>query len=135
MAHEQLTTKRPTIEQLQREREHLEKLFSDRINFYLVFAAGVFIFLLDKNPGNTYARPILICIFLISVAMLLALLRTFLLVKRVLNQIRSHQGEVYSELARGVWFHVNANVFLIFVPFILCAYFGFALVHSLIPGR
>src|SRR5437016_4308289 len=130
-----MAQERPTVEKLQREREHLEKLFSDRINFYLVFAAGVFIFLLEKNPSNTYARPILICIFSISMMMLLALWRTFLLVWKVLNEIKDHHtDEVYSWLAQGVWFHANANLFLVFVPFMLAAYFGFALVRSFVSG-
>jgi hypothetical protein len=38
-----------TLEELQKERKHLETLFADRINFYLVFAAGVLAFLFDEH--------------------------------------------------------------------------------------
>lgn len=106
----------------------MEKLFSDRINFYLVFAAGVFIFLLDKNPCNTYAVPILLCTFLISILMLFALWRTFLLVNRVLKEIKdAYHMEVYSESAKAITFPVNANKYLIAVPIVLLLYFGYAL--------
>ena len=120
------------IEKLQREREHVEKLFSDRINFYLVFAAAIFIFLLDKNHCNTYARPILISICLISALMLLALLRTYLLVRRVLKEIKEyHEEEVYSNFANAVkCFPPDANITLLCVPIVLLAYFVYALALS-----
>ncbi len=38
----------PGIAELERERKHLETLFADRINFYLVFAAGILIFVFEK---------------------------------------------------------------------------------------
>jgi phosphoglycerol transferase MdoB-like AlkP superfamily enzyme len=119
------------IEQLQREREHLERLFSDRINFYLVFAAGAFIFIPDKGVSSTYARPIMICTCLISFLMFFALWRTFRLVNRVLDQITiNYPKEVYSQSAKAVRFPGNANTFLFFVPLVLLLYFAYTLLRS-----
>jgi hypothetical protein len=123
-----MTTESARIRELQREREHLEKLFSDRINFYLVFAAGVFAFVLDKNPENKYAKPALVSVCLISFIMLLALLRTFRLVVKVLDEIREkHHGTAYSQFSRAIRIPGNANKALIALPIILTAFFTYAL--------
>src|SRR5579862_3188389 len=74
----------PSREDLQREREHLEKLFADRINFYLVFAAGVLVFLIDKDPPLRSEKAALFTVVTVSFLMLIALTRTLVLVLLVL---------------------------------------------------
>jgi len=89
---------REWLEKLQREREHLEKLFADRINFYMVFAAGVLIFLLDKEHAPNILKFALITVIAVSVLMLIALLRTLWLVMIVLGEIVEEYSE---ELTRN----------------------------------
>ena len=120
-----------SIEELQEERVHLETLFADRINFYLVFAAGVLAFLFDEHH-KWLETPALVAVVAVSVCMLCAFWRTFRLVKSVLDEICEKHGDaVYSFYARKVWEVGNANWFLLMLPVLLTAYFIYALIVSL----
>jgi hypothetical protein len=118
---------------LQEERVHLETLFVDRINFYLVFAAGVLAFLFDEHH-KWLETPALFFVVLVSLCMLCAFWRTFRLVKFVLDEIcEKHPREVYSFYAKKVWEVGNANWFLLMLPVFLTVYFIYALIVSLHP--
>jgi hypothetical protein len=122
---------KPVIENLQREREHLETLFADRINFYLVFAAGILVVLLDKPHDGPMLRFALIVVIIVSGLMLIALARTFLLVRLVLKEItEDHQEEPYSRYHETLRYVLpNANYFLLCLPIALTVFFCYALRH------
>ena len=121
----------PDIDVLQREREHLEKLFADRINFYLVFAAGILVFLLDRDHPPPLEKAALCTVVLVSVLMLLALTRTLLLVRLVLDEIMEHYKDApYSRYHEALKYVIpNANYFLLCLPAALTAFFIYALCH------
>ena len=115
----------PDLEKLQREREHLETLFADRINCYMVFAAGVLVFLLDKEHANDTLKFALIAVIVASVFMLIALLRTLWLVMIVLDEIvDEYPEEPYSRYHKFLWFLPNANPVLLFLPIVMTIFFG-----------
>jgi hypothetical protein len=119
-----------SIEKLQREREHLETLFADRINFYLVFAAGVLVFLFDKDHPPAILKPALIAVVILSLLMLMTFTRTYLLVKFALDDIvEHHSGEPYARYfaALDYWFLPNANKTLLGLPITLTVFFCYAL--------
>jgi hypothetical protein len=121
----------PSIEVLQREREHLEKLFADRINFYIVFAAGVLVFLLDRKPPAPIEKAALWTVVFVSVLMLFALIRTLLLVRLVLDEIMEYYEDApYSRYHEALkYFIPNANYFLLGLPLALTGFFIYALWH------
>jgi uncharacterized membrane protein len=122
-----------SIEKLQEERAHLETLFADRINFYLVFAAGVLAFLFDEHH-KWLETPALVVVVAVSLCMLFTFWRTFRLVKLVLDEIcTKHPEAVYSFYAKKVWEVGNANWFLLMLPILLTLYFVYALIVSLCP--
>ena len=138
---------REWLEKLQREREHLENLFADRINFYMVFAAGVLVFLLDKEHAPNILKFALIAVIAVSVLMLIALLRTLWLVMIALGEIvEEYSEEPYSKYHNFLWFLPNANLLLLFLPIVMTIFFSYALYqvthspahkpvleHSLVP--
>ena len=83
----ELSPSSPSVEHLRREREHLENLFADRINFYLVFAAGVLVFLVDKDSTFRFEKAALFTVVTVSFVMLVALTRTLVLVWLVLDEL------------------------------------------------
>ena len=123
-----------SVEHLQREREHLEKLFADRINFYLVFAAGVLVFLVDKQLPFRSEKAALFTVVTVSFLMLIALTRTLVLVWLVLDELmaadphapyaRYHSVLQEKHLDR---FLPNANVLLLCLPLAMTLFFGYAL--------
>jgi hypothetical protein len=119
------------LEALQREREHIETLFADRINFYLVFAAGVLVFVLDKEHAPNILKVALITVILVSVLMLVALLRTFWLVKLVLDEIvDKHPHAPYSRNHKYLEKKLpNANYLLFSLPIAMTVFFIYALVR------
>jgi hypothetical protein len=122
--------KTPLIEELQQEREHIESLFADRINFYLVFAAGVLLFVFDKPHDAKLLKVALVIVIIVSVLMLVALLRTFLLVKAVLHEITTEHSEVpYSRYCEHLKLIPNANNLLFALPVAMTVFFIYALVH------
>jgi hypothetical protein len=119
------------LRDLQEERKHLETLFADRINFYLVFAAGVLVFLVDKDHPTPIVKWALWIVSIVSVLMLLALIRTFVLVMMVLrNLVRRHPHVAYSKLCKKLkWWRLiipNANFLLLLLPAALAVLF----IHS-----
>lgn len=124
--------KDPDIRELQQEREHIETLFADRINFYLVFAAGVLLFVFDKPHDAMLLKAALAIVIFVSVLMLVALLRTFLLVKAILSEITDHHHEApYTRYCEHIERYrlPNANNFLFALPAAMTAFFIYALIH------
>ena len=62
-----------TLPVLEEERKHLETLFADRINFYLVFAAGVLAFLFDEHHPKRLEQIALGAVTAVSLLMIVAL--------------------------------------------------------------
>ena len=123
-----------TVEHLQDEREHLETLFADRINFYLVFAAGVLAFLFDEKRSKVLQTPALFAVTAVSILMLFALWRTFKLVMCILDELIHKDARspipyaFYYKKASRI---SNANRFLLALPFSLTLFFLYALIQSL----
>lgn len=119
-----------SLEHLQEERKHLEALFADRINFYLVFAAGVLAFLFDDAHHQWLVKPALILVVVLSVLMIIALMRTFLLVTLVLRELNhKHAQNAYSFYRKKLkWVLPNANYLLLSLPIALTAFFIYALI-------
>jgi hypothetical protein len=120
---------KPALPELEREREHLETLFADRINFYLVFAAGVLVFLLDRDHPPPIEKAALITVVIVSLLMLVALTRTLLLVRLVLNEITEYHPQVpYSRYRESLKYVLpNANYLLLCLPIALTIFFCYAL--------
>lgn len=115
-----------SLEKLQKEREHIEGLFADRINFYLVFAAGILIFVFDRPHEPELLKDALLAVVIVFLSMFVALLRTFFLVKDVLHEIERHKDAPYTEYAKRLWVLPNANDMLMFLPFVITAFFIYA---------
>ena len=112
------------ITRVDAERKHLEGLFKDRINFQLIFAS-LFMVGLGKIDDPKVRVEALVTITVVSLLMAVALLRTFLLVSQALAEIRKGDHEhPYSQYAKHTWGIPNANGFLIFIPFLLFAFFA-----------
>jgi hypothetical protein len=119
-----------TLEELQEERKHLETLFTDRINFYLVFAAGVLAFLFDEHHPKWLERSALIAVTVVSLFMVAALWRTFRLVMCVLKELlKKHEGIPYAFYYKRATWVPNANRFLLALPISLTFFFIYALVR------
>jgi hypothetical protein len=118
------------LQALQEERKHLETLFADRINFYLVFAAGVLAFLFAEQHPQRLVKPALWTVTILSVLMIFALVRTLRLVLMVLDDLKPY-GTPYTKLsAKMPWYLPNANYSLIALPIALTAFFAYALLVS-----
>jgi hypothetical protein len=119
------------LEDLQEERKHLESLFADRINFYLVFAAGVLAFLFGEQHPKWLERPALFAVIAVSLLMLVALYRTFRLVECVLDElVAKHKDTPYAFYFKRATWVPNANYFLLALPLSLTAFFIYALIKS-----
>ena len=70
------------------ERKHLEGLLKDRINFHLIFAS-VFMAGLSNMDDLSIRKWALAAITAISLVIFLAVLRTFLLVRQALEDMRA----------------------------------------------
>jgi hypothetical protein len=117
----------PSLDELQRERKHIETLFADRINFYLVFAAGVLIFVLDKEHAPGILKIALGAVIAVSILMLIALFRTLLLVLMVLKEIVKYYPDLsYSRYCKRLWYLPNANRVLFLLPVTMTALFCYA---------
>ena len=118
------------LPELQEERKHLETLFADRINFYLVFAAGVLAFLFDEHHPKWLERAALLAVTLVSLSMIVALWRTFTLVMGVLDELaEKHKGTAYAFYSNKSKIP-NANYFLLALPIALTVFFIYALMGS-----
>lgn len=123
-----------TLEHLQEERKHLETLFADRINFYLVFAAGVLAFLFDEKHPKVLEIPALLSVTAVSILMLFALWRTYRLVMCILEELLTKHARSpipYAFYYRRATRVPNANRFLLALPFSLTLFFVYALVQSI----
>jgi hypothetical protein len=116
------------IVKLQKEREHIERLFADRINFYLVFAAGILIFVFDRPHEPELLKDALFAVVIVSLSMFVALLRTFFLVKDVLHDIERHRDEPYTQYSKRLRMLPNANDLLLFLPIAITAFFVYAFI-------
>ncbi|MGD0571087.1 MAG: hypothetical protein ABSA78_22035 [Candidatus Sulfotelmatobacter sp.] len=122
-----------SLQELEGERKHLETLFAERINFYLVFAAGVLAFLFGDSHSGHLEKVALSFVTVVSVLMIMALLRTFFLVKGVLDEIvdKHSSKSVYAFYRAEYSWLPNANYVLLFLPIALTVFFAYALVRSL----
>ena len=105
-----------SLEHLQEERKHLETLFADRINFYLVFAAGVLAFLFDGNHSRQLEISALSAVTAVSILMNFALWRTFRLVMCILKELiakRERTAIPYAFYSKRATRVPNANYFLL----------------------
>lgn len=103
------------------ERKHLEGLLKDRINFHLIFAS-VFMAGLSNMDDLSIRKWALAAITAISLVIFLAVLRTFLLVRQALEDIKAcDPAPPYSRYYKTVqrWFPINASFIMILVPAIL----------------
>ena len=104
------------------ERKHLEGLLKDRINFYLVFAS-VFMVGLSRIDNDKVRVAALAAIMIVSLLIGLAVLRTHLLVRKALAEIKTDKQHPYYRYQKAVTFPGNANNILVSVPFILTIFF------------
>lgn len=104
------------------ERKHLEVLLKDRINFYLVFSS---LFLLGavqiETSGLEYKKWIFLAGSSVSLLMGLAIVRTTILVQRVLKKLEADHP--YKVVKKCICFPPNANYLLVIIPFILTGLF------------
>lgn len=118
------------VHDLQEERQHLETLFADRINFYLVFAAGVLAFLFTERRSEPFIRLALWTVTIVSGITIVALFRTLALVMIVLNELCKDSKIPYAKLHEKMpWFLPNANYLLVGLPIALTVFFIYALCH------
>lgn len=111
------------ITRVDAERKHLEGLFKDRINFQIIFAS-LFMVGLGKIDDPKVRVEALVTITIVSLLMAIALLRTFLLVRQALKEIATDDKHPYTGYIKHVWRMPNANTTLIFIPFLLSAFFA-----------
>jgi hypothetical protein len=112
------------------ERKHLERLFQDRINFYLVFAS-LFMVGLSQIDDPTIRLWSLIVFSAVSALLCLALLRTRKLVQSALDQITSSDDPHPYSWLRNQSILPNANTVLIWVPIVLTIFFSGVTVYYL----
>ena len=111
---------------LNEERQHLEGLLKDRLNFYLVYASLFLLgsYRLKDDPELHWL--VLIIGTIVSLLMALAVLRTHLLVRHALIAIGKQEQHPYRWLKDKVkLFPFNANYLLVAVPFVLTFLFGY----------
>jgi hypothetical protein len=117
------------IELVNDERKHLEGLLKDRINFHLLFAS-VFMAGFSSLDNAEMRRYGLLAITIISFMIGLAVLRTFLLVRLALREVRTATPKMpYGRYHDSVWLKLNANDILLAVPFILTGFFLMATLY------
>jgi uncharacterized membrane protein (Fun14 family) len=81
------------------ERKHLEGLLKDRINFYLVFAS-VFMVGLSRIDNDKVRVAALAAITIVSLLIGLAILRTHLLVRKALVDIKTDKQPRTTDIRR-----------------------------------
>lgn len=111
-----------SIDKVDEERKHLETLFQERINFYLVYAS-VAVMGVANISDETIRVLALWMTLIISVVMSLSLVRTFLLVRMALDDITNRGYLPYSDYHRAIKFPGNANYFLVVVPILITFFF------------
>jgi len=117
------------IQLVNEERKHLEGLFKDRINFHLLFAS-IFMAAFTSLDNAELRRYGLLAITIISFMIGVAVLRTYLLVRLALQEIRAVQPKTpYGRYHDRVWLKINANDILLAVPFILTVFFFMATIY------
>lgn len=105
------------------ERNHLERLFQDRINFHIVFASIFMVGLSQvKEPGIKIIA--LVTMTIVSCLLALAILRSYRLVGEALKDIRLDKNHPYTTFQNRVRFPGNANHFLVAIPIILTLFFA-----------
>jgi hypothetical protein len=105
------------------ERQYLEGLLTNRIGFHLLFAS-VFISGLSSIKAPTIRVIVLITITTISALLCLSIIRTWLLVRQALNELKADfADEPYPRYATRAWLG-NANWWLVPVPIMLTILFA-----------
>jgi len=110
------------IEKFDAERKHLETLYQERINFYIVFASVFVVGLTDMKPGLMRVAAVW-TITLVSTAIMLSVIRTFRLVRKALADIKADEHHPYTQYQSKIKFPCDANISLVSVPVILTVFF------------
>jgi hypothetical protein len=111
-----------SIEKVDPERKHLETLYQERINFYIVFASVFVVGLADMKPGFMRVAAVW-TITLVSTAIMLSVIRTFRLVRKALADIKKDVHHPYTQYQSKIKFPWDANISLVAVPLILTVFF------------
>jgi hypothetical protein len=121
-----------SIEDVDPERKHLEKLYQERINFYIVFASVFVVGLSEMKEGGVKVAS-LWAMTLVSTAIMLSVIRTFRLVRKALADIKKHVHHPYTEYQSKIKFPWDANISLVSVPIILTVFFWCVTLHYSCP--
>src|SRR5271170_7055368 len=123
-----------SIDKVDPERKHLETLYQERINFYIVFASVFVVGLSEMKEGGVKVAS-LWAMTLVSTAIMLSVIRTFRLVRKALADIKADEHHPYTRYQSKISFPWDANISLVSVPIILTAFFWWATIHySRLPG-
>ncbi len=101
-----------SIEKVDTERKHLETLYQERINFYIVFPSVFVVGLTDMKPGAMRVAALWV-ITLVSTAITLSVIRTFRLVRKALADIKADVKHPYTQYQSNIKFPWDANIYLV----------------------
>jgi hypothetical protein len=121
----------PSTWNFDEERKHLETLFSNRLNFYLVTSVAAFATTLSNVPNPNERRVAFLVLLVASVLMSFALTRTYFLINSVLSRILRDK-EYEEHPYRRIYYEnplPNANHFLITIPWLLTLVLFYATVR------
>lgn len=113
------------------ERKHLEGLLKDRINFHLLFGSAFMLVLSRIEPSETDVRAVVLGVTtILSSLITFAILRTHRLAGKALKEIiEKFPAHPYTRYRKQVTFPGNANLILIWVPFLLTAFFAVGTIY------
>jgi hypothetical protein len=121
-----------SIDKVDPERKHLETLYQERINFYIVFASVFVVGLSEMKEGGVKVAS-LWAMTLVSTAIMLSVIRTFRLVRKALADIKADEHHPYTQYQSKIKFPWDANISLVSVPVILTAFFWCVTLHYSCP--
>lgn len=110
------------------ERKHLETLYQERINFYIVFASVFVVGLSEMKEGGVKVAA-LWAMTLVSSAITLSVIRTFRLVRKALADIKKDVHHPYTQYQSQIKFPWDANISLVSVPIIMTVFFWCVTIH------
>jgi len=116
------------IAQIDSERKHLESLYQERINFYLVFASVFVVGLSEIGDANVKVVALWV-MAIVSTVITLSVIRTFRLVMKALAEIKADEHHPYTRYHDAIAIPPDANKFLVSVPVILTVFFWWAASH------
>lgn len=118
------------VRQCDAERQYLEGLLNNRLNFYMVFASLLIVGLFGSDAITTSQRVVGLAFgAAVSTVLGLAVWRTHLLIEHILDQLNTAAWHPYAVARREVncsrfrILRVNANVTFALIPSILAVLF------------